>query len=136
MSTQHPDNVTTPAWSGGEVIEGEAELREAFFAYGELGCDEVMWDSEGKDVDTNVIRKLLSAYPAFFQKRMLGQDIFMTYRVPNPQIEIAERKIVTETLQTIPLSSDVASVFHKKPATPVFEVILPFTTSGKELTWL
>jgi phosphoenolpyruvate carboxylase len=136
MSTQHPDNVMTPAWSGGEVIEGEAELREAFFAYGELGCDEVMWDSEGKDVDTNVIRKLLSAYPAFFQKRMLGQDIFMTYRVPNPQIEIAERKIVTETLQTIPLSSDVASVFYKKPATPVFEVILPFTTSGRELTWL
>jgi phosphoenolpyruvate carboxylase len=136
MSTQHPDNIFTPAWSGAEVIEGEAELREAFFAYNDLGCDEVMWDSEGKDVDTNVIRKLLSAYPEFFQKHMLGEDIFMTYRVPNPQIEIAERKIVTETLQTIPLSSDVGSVFYKKPATPVFEVILPFTTSGKELTWL
>jgi phosphoenolpyruvate carboxylase len=136
MSTQHPDNIMTPTWSGGDVIEGEAELREAFFAYSELGCDEVMWDSEGKDVDTNVIRKLLSAYPAFFQKHVMGEDIFMTYRVPNPQIEVAERKIVTQTLQTIPLSSDVASVFYKKKATPVFEVILPFTTSGKELTWL
>jgi phosphoenolpyruvate carboxylase len=136
MSTQHPDNVSTPSWSGSEVIEGEAELREAFFAYSELGCDEVMWDSEGKDVDTNVIRKLLSAYPDYFQKHALGEDIFMTYRVPNPQIELAERKIVTETLQTIPLSSDVASVFYKRDSTPVFEVILPFTTSGEELTWL
>ncbi len=136
MSTQHPDNISTPPWSGSDVIEGEAELREAFSAYSELGCDEVMWDSEGKDVDTNVIRKLLSAYPDFFQKHALGEDIFMTYRVPNPQIEVAERKIVTETLQTIPLSSDVASVFYKRHSTPVFEVILPFTTSGEELTWL
>jgi len=136
MSTQHPDNITTPPWSDGEVIEGEAELREAFFAYSELGCDEVMWDSEGKDVDTNVIRKLLSAYPDYFQKHVVGEDIFMTYRVPNPQIELAERKIVTQTLQTIPLSSDVASVFYKRKAAPVFEVILPFTTSGKELVWL
>ncbi len=136
MSTQHPDNILPPSWSGAEVIEGEAELREAFFAYSQLGCDEVMWDSEGKDVDTNVIRKLLSTYPTYFQKHALGKDIFMTYRVPNPQIEVAERKIVTETLQTIPLSSDVASVFYKTEVAPVFEVILPFTTSGNELVWL
>ena len=136
MSTQHPDNILLPSWSGGEVIEGEAELREAFFAYSDLGCDEVMWDSEGKDVDNNVIRKLLSAYPAYFQKHTLGEDIFMTYRVPNPQIELAERKIITETLQTIPLSSDVASHFYKRDVAPIFEVILPFTTSGSELTWL
>ena len=69
MSTQHPDNVSTPPWAESEVIEGEAELREAFSSYKDLGCDEVMWDSEGKDVDTNVVRKLFSSYPEYFQKR-------------------------------------------------------------------
>ena len=136
MSTQHPDNVSTPSWAESEVIEGEAELREAFFSYKDLGCDEVMWDSEGKDVDTNVVRKLFSSYPEYFQKRVIGEDIYLTYRIPNPQIEVAERKIVTATLDTIPLSSDVATVFHKRETVPVFEVILPFTTSGKELAWL
>jgi phosphoenolpyruvate carboxylase len=136
MSTQHPDNVSPPPWADTEVIEGEAELREAFFAYNDLGCDEVMWDSEGKDVDTNVVRKLFSSYPDYFRKRVIGEEIFLTYRVPNPQIETAERKIVTATLDTIPLSSDVATVFLNREAVPVFEVILPFTTSGKELAWL
>ena len=136
MSTQHPDNVLPPPWASNEIIEGEAELREAFFAYKDLGCDEVMWDSEGKDVDTNVVRKLFSSYPEYFQKEVIGEDIYLTYRIPNPQIELAERKIVTTTLDTIPLSSDVATVFHKRETVPVFEVILPFTTSGKELAWL
>ncbi len=136
MSTQHPDNVSPPPWAEDEVIEGEAELREAYFAYKDLGCDEVMWDSEGKDVDTNVVRKLFSSYPDYFQKKVIGEDVFLTYRIPNPQIEIAERKILTTTLDTIPLSSDVATVFHKREAVPVFEVILPFTTSGRELAWL
>jgi phosphoenolpyruvate carboxylase len=136
MSTQHPDNVAPPPWASNEIIEGEAELREAFFAYKDLGCDEVMWDSEGKDVDTNVVRKLFSSYPEYFQKHVIGEDIYLTYRIPNPQIELAERKIVTATLDTIPLSSDVATIFHKRETVPVFEVILPFTTSGKELAWL
>ena len=136
MSTQHPDNVSTPPWADSEVIEGEAELQEAFLAYKDLGCDEVMWDSEGKDVDTNVVRKLFSSYPDYFRKNVIGEDIFLTYRVPNPQIEVAERKILTATLDTIPLSSDVATVFHNRETVPVFEVILPFTTSGKELAWL
>jgi phosphoenolpyruvate carboxylase len=136
ISTQHPDNVSSPPWSDSEVIEGEAELREAFFAYNDLGCDEVMWDSEGKDVDNNVVRKLFSSYPDYFQKKVIGEDLFLTYRVPNPQIETAERKIVTTTLETIPLSSDVATVFYNRETVPVFEVILPFTTSGKELALL
>ena len=136
MSTQHPDNAVKPAWAEGDVIEGEAELREAYLAYKDLGCDEVMWDSEGKDVDTHVVRKLFSAYPDYFQDHVIGENVFLTYRVPNPQVEVAEKKIVTETLQTIPLSADVASVFLKRKAVPVFEVILPFTTSGKELVWL
>ena len=55
---------------------------------------------------------------------------------PNPLVEKAERKIVTQTLQSIPLQSDVASAFYERNAVPVSSVILPFTTKGAELLWL
>jgi phosphoenolpyruvate carboxylase len=132
MSTQHPDNVNVPEWSTGEVIDGNAEIFEAYFAYETLGCQEVMWDSEGKDADTRVVRKLLNKYPDYFLNHVLGKDVFLTYRIPNPKIEKVERKVVIETLQNIPVAYDVASSFYKKDTTPIFEVILPFTTQGDE----
>jgi phosphoenolpyruvate carboxylase len=95
-----------------------------------------MWDSEGKDVDTRVVRKLLTQYGDFFATHTIGKDIFLTYRIPNPKIEVVERKVVVETLQNISVAYDVASSFYKKEVTPIFEVILPFTTNGKELIWL
>jgi phosphoenolpyruvate carboxylase len=136
MSTQHPDNVTVPEWSTGEVIDGNAEIFEAYFAYETLGCQEVMWDSEGKDADTRVTRKLLNNYPDYFHNHVLGKDVFLTYRIPNPKIEVVERKVVIETLQNIPVAHDVASSFYQKETTPIFEVILPFTTDGTELVTL
>lgn len=136
MSTQHPDNITVPDWSSGEIIDGNAEIFEAYFAYETLGCQEVMWDSEGKDVDTRVVRKLLNKYWEYFLTRTLGEDVFLTYRIPNPNVEIVERKVVIETLQNIPVAYDVASTFYKKDVAPIFEVILPFTTDSKELTLL
>ncbi|MDY6779151.1 MAG: phosphoenolpyruvate carboxylase, partial [Halobacteria archaeon] len=51
MSTQHPDNATAPFFSEGDVLEGEDEIREAFYVYSHLGCDEQMWDFEGKEGD-------------------------------------------------------------------------------------
>ncbi|MCX8204641.1 MAG: phosphoenolpyruvate carboxylase [Candidatus Nezhaarchaeota archaeon] len=136
MSTQHPDNANLPEWCNGDIIEGDAEIYEAFFAYSQLGCNEVMWDSEGKDIDTRVVRKLLEKYPAFFTEHQLGRDVFLTYRVPNPKIEGAERKVFVETLCNIAVACDVATEFYKKEVTPIFEVILPFTTSSRELIWL
>jgi phosphoenolpyruvate carboxylase len=138
MTTQHPDNANTPPWASSTngVIEGETELDEAFIAYSKLACTEVMWDSEGKDVDTNVVRKLISKYSDYFTDNVFGRDIFLTYRIPNPLVEKAERKIVTQTLQSIPLQSDVASAFYERSAVPVSAVILPFTTKGAELLWL
>ncbi len=136
MSTQHPDNVNVPEWSSGEVIDGNAEIFEAYFAYEALGCQEVMWDSEGKDADTRVVRKLLNKYSDYFHNHVLGQDAFLTYRIPNPKIEKVERKVVIETLQNIPVAFDVASSFYQKDVTPIFEVILPFTTDGDELVTL
>jgi phosphoenolpyruvate carboxylase len=136
MSTQHPDNINVPEWSSGEIIDGNAEIFEAYFAYETLGCQEVMWDSEGKDVDTRVVRKLLNKYWEYFLTRTLGEDVFLTYRIPNPNVELVERKVVIETLQNIPVAYDVASTFYKKDVAPIFEVILPFTTDSKELTLL
>jgi phosphoenolpyruvate carboxylase len=133
MSTQHPDNVNVPDWCESEIINGNAEISEAHFAYETLGCEEVMWDSEGKDADTRVVRKLLNRYREYFLKRIIGKDIFLTYRIPNPKLEIVERKVVVETLQNIPVAFDVASSFYKKEVSPIFEVILPLTTDGKDL---
>jgi Uncharacterized protein conserved in archaea len=67
MSTQHPDNANNPEWSINGIIEGDAEIIEAYKAFSYYNIEEVMWDAEGKDVDTHVIRKLLSNYSDFFQ---------------------------------------------------------------------
>lgn len=136
MSTQHPDNVNVPEWNSGEIIDGNTEIFEAHYAYETLGCQEVMWDAEGKDVDTRVVRKLLAQYREFFTTHTIGKDIRLTYRIPNPRIEVVEKKVFVETLQNIPVAYDVASSFYKKEVTPIFEVILPFTTDGKELIML
>jgi phosphoenolpyruvate carboxylase len=136
MSTQHPDNANTPEWSNEDVINGNAEVFEAFFAYSTLGCQEIMWDSEGKDVDTRVVRKLLQKHWEYFSKNIIGENIYLTYRIPNPKIEGAEKKYVVETLQNIPVAHDVASMAHGRDVSPIFEVILPFTTEAKEIIML
>src|SRR3990172_12341323 len=136
MSTQHPDNVNVPAWSNGEIIDGNAEIHEAYLDYETFGCQEVMWDAEGKDVDTRVVRKLLDKYQEYFRAHVIGKDVFLTYRIPNPRIEVVEKKVVVETLQNIPVTFDVASSFYKKEIASIFEVILPFTTNGREPIWL
>lgn len=133
MASQHPDNAASPPWSSGEVIAGEDEVREAYLAYSEYGCQEVMWDSEGKDIDPYVVRKLLSTYPEFFREKVLGRDVFLTFRVPNPLIEIAERKVFLESLQAIPRHNDVARLFYNGDRAAVFEVILPFTSSHTDM---
>ncbi len=136
MSTQHPDNVNTPEWSNEEVINGNAEVFEAFYAYSALGCQEVMWDSEGKDADTRVVRKLLQKHWDYFAGHTIGEDVYLTYRIPNPKIEGAEKKYIVETLQNIPVAHDVASLAYKREVSPIFEVILPFTSEAKELIML
>ena len=136
MSTQHPDNANVPAWSNEEVINGNLEVFEAFYAYSTLGCQEVMWDSEGKDTDTRVVRKLLQKHWDYFAGHTIGEDIYLTYRIPNPKIEGAEKKYIVETLQNIPVAHDVASMAYKREVAPILEVILPFTTEAKELIML
>ncbi len=131
MSTQHPDNATVPFFASSSVLAGEDEIREAFYAYSHLGCDEQMWDAEGKEIDTYVVKKLLSFYEDYFREHVLGEDLRLTLRVPNPTVETAEAKILLETLESIPRSHDTARLFYAREVSPIFEVILPMTTSAR-----
>ncbi len=90
-----------------------------------------MWDVEGKEIDTYVVKKLLSHYPEYFRENVLGEDLRITLRVPNPTVEKAEAKILLETLESIPRSYDAARLFYDRDVPPIFEVILPMTTSAR-----
>ena len=72
MSTQHPDNATAPFFATSGTLAGEDEIRKAFYAYSHLGCDEQMWDVEGKEIYTYVVKKLLSFYAEYFHEHVLG----------------------------------------------------------------
>lgn len=133
MSTQHPDNVRLPFFAESQDMSGDDEIKEAYYAYSHLECDEQMWDFEGKEVDSFVVRKLLTRYEHFFQKTKLGEDVFLTLRVPNPDVEKQEAKILIETLESIPRSCDAARLFYGKETPPIFEVILPMTMSSQSL---
>ncbi|MFW6117682.1 MAG: phosphoenolpyruvate carboxylase [Thermoproteota archaeon] len=131
MSTQHPDNVNFPFFAEDTELRGEDEIQEAYYAFSHLGCDEQMWDCEGKEVDSYVVKKLLTKYESFFKENKLGEDVFVTLRVPNPTVEKGEAKILLETLESIPRSFDASQMFYGDDTPPIFEVILPMTTSAK-----
>ncbi len=134
MSTQHPDNVSMPFFVENTLLGGEDEIQEAYYAYSHLGCDEQMWDFEGKEVDNFVVKKLLTKNEKFFRDNQLGKDLRLTFRVPNPEVEKAEAKILLETLESIPRSFDAAKIFYgENTNAPVFEVFVPMATSAKSL---
>ncbi len=134
MSTQHPDNATPPPWARGEYLTEDEEVYETIYVYRDLGCREQMWDWEGKDVDPYVVRKLLERYGDFFRDHVLGRDLRLTYRLPNPWVEVSERKVFAEALETIPRAYDEALAFYGRlEVPPVFEVILPLTRSHREV---
>ena len=62
MSTQHPDNVNSPFFAEDTELGGEGEIQEAYYVFSHLGCDEQMWDCEGKEVDNYVVKKLLTKH--------------------------------------------------------------------------
>lgn len=130
MSTQHPDNVSVPFFASSQVLAGEDEVREAYYAFSHLGCDEQMWDVEGKEIDAFVVKKLLTLDESYFRNNVIGQDVRLTLRVPNPDVERAEAKVLLETLESIPRSFDAAKLFYGGGPAPIFEVILPMTTSA------
>ena len=135
MSTQHPDNAApAPFADDAGVLRGDGEVDEAVHVF-DLGCDEQMWDSEGKEADNQVVRKLLTGYPDLFQNDLqLGRDVALTLRVPNPRVERDMRKSMVEALQSVPSAWDMAQSFYgEETISPIQEVILPLTTSAEEL---
>jgi phosphoenolpyruvate carboxylase len=133
MSTQHPDNVSNPFFTSNGVMSGEDEIQEAFYAYSHLGIEEQMWDVEGKEVDPYVVKKLLSRYESYFRKHVLGINKRLILRVPNPDVEKAEAKVLLETLESIPRSYDANALFYEKDIAPIFEIILPITSNAQQL---
>jgi len=133
MSTQHPDNVKIPDFASGDIINGEDEIYEAYLAFSRFGIHEQMWDYEGKRVLPWVVSELLTKNPDFFHKKKLGKNIFLTFRIPNPEIDKIEAKLVPEVLDSIPRCYDTARAFYQEDFPPVFEVILPMTTSAVQL---
>ncbi len=130
MASQHPDHASTPYWHDQALITASQETKETMLAFEELGIDEYMWDWEGKLVDESVTERLLAQNYEYFQQNQLGQDKFLTYRLPNPFVE-TEFRLGRAFLGLI--SAD--SLAHKTSlhTPPLFEAILPMCENAKSL---
>jgi phosphoenolpyruvate carboxylase len=130
MSTQHPDHASVPYWHDREFIRTNYESRETFSSFSELGIYEYMWDWEGKLVDESVLERLFGDYFDFFKKNPLGQQTFLTFILPNPKVETEFR--IGRALMNIASAASVAKHFGL-PTPPLFEVILPMTTTAEAI---
>jgi phosphoenolpyruvate carboxylase len=96
-----------------------------------------MWDFEGKEGDEYAVKKLLSRYDDFFTEHRLGEDVRLTVRGPNPDVEESEAKILLEILESIPRSTDAARLFAADrgvdPVAPIVEVIIPMVTDADQV---
>lgn len=130
MATQHPDNASVPFWSTDAKVTTAMETEEMYECFFTLGCDEYMWDWEGKFADEAMIDRLMSQHLHRFKEKQLGKDHFITLRIPNIWEE-----------QTYKLSRAYMSVLSAAEVTqelglfapPVFEFILPMTKTGEQL---
>jgi phosphoenolpyruvate carboxylase len=137
LSTQHPDNASPPPFSESDLLGPAAEIEEAHHAFAELGCDEQLWDFEGKEGDEYVVQKLLAGYESYFRDSRLGEDVRLTLRGPNPAVADSASKVLLEILESIPRSNDAAAVFaaeHDLPTVaPIQEVIVPMVTEASQV---
>jgi phosphoenolpyruvate carboxylase len=133
MATQHPDNAC-PSWINGKrFISAHDEIEECYRCFSELGVQEFMWDWEGKFVDEAVIDRLYGEYRDYFKKHQIGKDLFITFRVPNIWIE-STHKLPRAFMNMI--SAEDAAKTYGFHSPPLFEAILPMTTSAAQLEYL
>lgn len=130
MSTQHPDHAGVPYWHATEFISTNLEAHETYLSFSELGIYEYKWDWEGKLVDESVLERLFGEYFKFFKKNPLGQQTFLTFRLPNPKVETEFR--IGRAFMNLASAASVAKHFGL-PTPPLFEVILPMTTSAEAI---
>lgn len=132
MATQHPDNACAPYWEtdgDGFVSTGE-EVEECYSAFKDLGCDEYMWDWEGKYVEEAVIERLFQEHLNYFKASPLGKAKFLTFRIPNLWQEKSHG--LARAMMCILTAEDTARNLGLY-APPLFEVILPMTKKASEI---
>ncbi|CAN5186582.1 hypothetical protein BH11PAT1_BH11PAT1_6220 [soil metagenome] len=130
MATQHPDHANRPYWHTSSFISTYQEAEEAYRSFAELGITEYKWDWEGKLVDESVLERLFGEHFQFFQKYPLGQERFLTFRLPNPKVETEFR--IGRAFMNLASAASVAKHFSL-PTPPLFEVILPMTDNAEEI---
>lgn len=130
MSTQHPDHAAIPFWHDKAFINTSKEAKETYISFSELGITEYKWDWEGKLVDESVLERLFGEHFEFFQQNPLGQEKFITYRLPNPKVETEFR--IGRAFMNLASAASTAKHFGL-PTPPLFEVILPMTKTAEEL---
>ena len=133
MATQHPDNASPIYFHNSAFLDTNTEIEECYRMFADLGCDEYMWDWEGKFVDEAVVDKLFRNYAEFFKQHQLGKDIRLTFRIPNIWNESQHRLI--KAFMTI-ISASIFAQKHDFYHAPIFEVILPMTESSDQLIYL
>lgn len=130
MATQHPDNAAKPYWNFRAFVSTNAEVKECYLCFSDLGIDEYNWDWEGKFVDEAVVDRLLHKYFKYFKDQVLGKDKFLTFRIPNPRIEKQFR--LARSFMVIATNSQYTqSLGFANP--PIFETILPLTETAEEV---
>lgn len=134
MGTQHPDNVAVPKFAKNAAFSAEDELAEMYFTLHTLGCDEQMWDAEGKETDGAILARLFA--DPLWQKKIIGRDVRITFRLPNPRLEKTNAKMFGILLEQIPYLADHARAHNPRSPVPIFEVILPQTETARELQWV
>lgn len=133
LATQHPDNAFPPYWSSSPFVSAAQEVEECYRSFADLGCDEYMWDWEGKFVDEAVVDRLYLTYYEYFKKQALGKSKFLTFRVPN--IAKAGQARLSRAFMGI-LSASYSAEELKLHVPPIFEVIHPMTRTSQELVTL
>jgi phosphoenolpyruvate carboxylase len=135
MATQHPDNASHPYWktNGDAFISSYDEVFECYLDFAELGCEEYMWDWEGKFVDEAVVDRLYSEHFNFFLQRQLGRDVFLTFRLPNIWLERGYR--LARAYMSILTAEELARDLNMF-SPPLFEVILPMCDEAWKLIYL
>jgi phosphoenolpyruvate carboxylase len=159
MATQHPDNASSPYWLsdasesfeqfadklsshgtrvpfrfvGGHFITANKEIEEAYLNFFELGCEEYLWDWEGKTADANVVERLYEKYGEEFRNRPLGRDFTLSFRIPNIWKEAEYR--LAHAFVSILSSNDFAhdNGFYEPP---IAETYLPMTTEANQLAYV
>jgi len=91
-ATQFADNAEKPFWS----FKGNATASDDFFdcyvSFKELDCHEYMWDWQGRKIDSDVVKRLITHYHSFFRDRPIGKRFFLTFRTraDNPVEELGK----------------------------------------------